>query len=1052
MGKSSNQGDDKPLQAMRHQLIQGAVAGVLAGMVAAMTAAHPAMAADLAGEVRQYSIPAGSLHDVLTSYTVTNKIALSFDPALVADKQSAGLQGSYSPRAGLEQILQNSGLGLMPRGEDGYTLYKLSPTVPNQAATAKTSAGVMLEEVEVKALRPDEEQKRAVYRQSVSTIYMDDTNFTKFKGSNVADIFRGQVGVYSGDARNGDVLDPNIRGIQGQGRIPLTIDGTEQSITKSKGFYVGANNANYIDPNLIAGGTVVKGAAIDRNVQTASGGGIALRTIGAQDILKPGQRFGVRLRIDGETNTTSPRFPDTMPEGQVYHVNNGAEATQLMQEFSNRYPTNMTPRDNPTLFNSKSGSAMAAVAWQNEDFNFLAAYSYRKRGNYFAGRHGAEKYQNAGMYSNSLPQQYTTTASIAEFYKAGKEVTNTSSEAESFLAKGEWNITDDMLLGFGVRTTEMHTGAISPTAIRNVTEAQLASGQVFQWPEGESKQKAYNLDYAWKPEDNRFVDLQAKLWKTETNSDDFSGRGVLNGLVEIVPDSEYISAQSNRLDVQNDRTGFSISNKFQLHDTLSLLVGGNYQYETLDVNARWAGNVRGGQRHENDIYFNFNWQPLSWLELDAGSKRRAFSMKDKGYLEYLKNNPGEAERRENPLAAIPFMVTVKAESQTRLRNVLRSNYNYLSYSAYTTAAELDNYLNKVYRMDTFSVATYVQVDSDGKLTGNGLSDLQSKLDATYGAGVVTVADLDLSSMSVLNSAYLQLSDAHRAAPNGKVKETDWVPSFGVTFKGLHSRLYFRYAQDIRMPSLAEGTQGGYIAVLYNRDYLGFDPLQPEKSRNIEVGLSHDFSRFFKQGTVADAKIAYFDQNTKNVIDTVVAGGRFISANLDQQKIKGVEFQSRFDNGRFFADFSAIKNLKNEVCDKTEAIQYSSYPGEISECVNYGFPHGILLNTKQPEHSLNLILGSRLFDNRLEFGTRVTYFTTYDRETQYTRLTSNLVGMPVNWASTTVVDAYANYQITKNTLVEFSAMNLTDRYYVDPLARSWMPAPGRTVRIGLRIDI
>ncbi|ABE50942.1 TonB-dependent receptor [Methylobacillus flagellatus] len=1050
--KSPSRGDDRPLKAVRHQLVQVAVVGMLAGMGVSMTLVRPAMAMEPSGEIRQYNIPAGSLHDVLTTYSVTNNIALSFDPALVAGKQSPGLQGSYTPREGLEQILSNSGLGLMPQGNDGYTLYRLPPNVPTHGASSRPAAGVTLQELEVQALRPDEDQKRAVYRQSVSTIYMDDTNFTKFKGSNVADIFRGQVGVYSGDARNGDVLDPNIRGIQGQGRVPLTIDGTEQAITKSKGFYVGANNANYIDPNLIAGGTVVKGAAIDRNVQTSSGGGIALRTIGAQDILKPGQRFGIRLRIDGETNTTSPRFPDTMPEGQVYHVNNGAEATQLTQEFSNRYPTNVTPRDNPTLLNSKSGSAMAAVAWQNEDFNLLAAYSYRKRGNYFAGRHGAEKYQNAGMYSDSLPQQYDVTASVAEFYKAGKEVTNTSSEAESFLAKGEWNITDNMLLGFGVRTTEMHTGAISPTAIRNVTEAQLATGQVFQWPEGESKQKAYNLDYAWKPEDNRFVDLQAKLWKTETNSDDFSGRGALNGLVEIVPDREYITAQSNRLDVQNDRTGFSVSNKFQLHDTLNLLVGGNYQYETLDVNARWAGNVRGGQRHENDIYFNFNWQPLSWLELDAGAKRRAFSMKDKGYLEYLQNNAVAADNREKPLVARQFLVGIRQDRYVPLliSGALTRAGILGSSDTYINSADLETTLNTIYRSGR-SLAGFLQVDSDGKLSSNGLAELQKMLDTTFG-GLVSVSDLDLSTMAIQATSGLYLSDANRAAPNGKVKDTDWAPSFGVTFKGFHSRLYFRYAQDIRMPSMAEGTHGGYVALLNSREMYGLDPLQPEKARNIEVGLSHDFSRFFKQGTVADAKIAYFDQNIKNVIDTVVLTRGFVSANLDQQKIRGVEFQSRFDSGRFFAEFSAIRNLRNEVCDKNEAIVYSSYPGEISECVNYGFPHGILLNTKQPKHSLNLMLGSRLFDNRLEFGTRVTYFTTYDRETQYTKLTSNLVGMPVNWASTTVVDAYANYQITKNTLIEFSAMNLTDRYYVDPLARSWMPAPGRTLRLGLRIDI
>jgi len=32
--------------------------------------------------------------------------------------------------------------------------------------------------------------------------------------------------------------------------------------------------------------------------------------------------------------------------------------------------------------------------------------------------------------------------------------------------------------------------------------------------------------------------------------------------------------------------------------------------------------------------------------------------------------------------------------------------------------------------------------------------------------------------------------------------------------------------------------------------------------------------------------------------------------------------------------------------------------------------------------------------------------------------------------------------------ELTGSNLADRYYLDPMSRSYMPAPGRTLRIGL----
>lgn len=105
------------------------------------------------------------------------------------------------------------------------------------------------------------EKHNQVYDRSISSVYRDKTEVERFKGAVPADIFKGMVGVNSGDARNSGALDPNVRGIQGQGRVPVTIDGTEQAITVWRG-YAGANNRNYIDPMLIGGMTVEKGPAL----------------------------------------------------------------------------------------------------------------------------------------------------------------------------------------------------------------------------------------------------------------------------------------------------------------------------------------------------------------------------------------------------------------------------------------------------------------------------------------------------------------------------------------------------------------------------------------------------------------------------------------------------------------------------------------------------------------------------------------------------------------------------------------------------------------------
>ncbi|WP_272688378.1 Plug domain-containing protein [Providencia sp. PROV142] len=108
------------------------------------------------------------------------------------------------------------------------------------------------------------------YDKDESNIYISKEEIDRYKGTNPADTINHAVGVYSGDARNSGAIDPNVRGIQGQGRVPVTVDGTEQAITVWRG-YNGANNRNYIDPNMISSIKVMKSATLDRNVRTSTG-------------------------------------------------------------------------------------------------------------------------------------------------------------------------------------------------------------------------------------------------------------------------------------------------------------------------------------------------------------------------------------------------------------------------------------------------------------------------------------------------------------------------------------------------------------------------------------------------------------------------------------------------------------------------------------------------------------------------------------------------------------------------------------------------------------
>ena len=53
-----------------------------------------------------------------------------------------------------------------------------------------------------------------------------------------------------------------------------------------------------------------------------------------------------------------------------------------------------------------------------------------------------------------------------------------------------------------------------------------------------------------------------------------------------------------------------------------------------------------------------------------------------------------------------------------------------------------------------------------------------------------------------------------------------------------------------------------------------------------------------------------------------------------------------------------------------------------------------------------------------------------------------------WYNVTVWDAYARYRLNEHLSAEIVGSNLTNRYYLDPFTRSYMPAPGRTIRLGV----
>ncbi len=109
------------------------------------------------------------------------------------------------------------------------------------------------------------------------------------------DALRAQPGTFTRMSPQNAGLAVNIRGFEGSGRVNTNIDGVRQNFRftghEAQGFA-------YIDPSLIAGIEIERGAVSTAGGAGALAGAANLRTLDVQDILLPGQTVG------GLTSTT----------------------------------------------------------------------------------------------------------------------------------------------------------------------------------------------------------------------------------------------------------------------------------------------------------------------------------------------------------------------------------------------------------------------------------------------------------------------------------------------------------------------------------------------------------------------------------------------------------------------------------------------------------------------------------------------------------------------------------------------------------------------------
>src|SRR5574343_504182 len=290
-----------------------------------------------------FHIAAQPLGSALNELARQAGLVLLADASLLQQRQAPAISGQLTPRDALRRLLAGSGLQAELR--DGTITLKAAAS---SAATALSTlqvnggsraAGLLHDDDIALADQP--------YVKAGSRAVIDQQQIERFRGTSVADMFKGTPGVQVGDGRNSCAVDVNVRGMQGQGRVPVVIDGSQQAISVYRG-YAGAADRSYLDPDLISRVTIEKGPSLSAQGAGAVGGLVQMDTLKAADVLLPGERVGVRLRGSLQSNTATPQASIKTP-----------------------------PRQHAPGLDGRAGAGSVALATRQDHYELVAASAHR---------------------------------------------------------------------------------------------------------------------------------------------------------------------------------------------------------------------------------------------------------------------------------------------------------------------------------------------------------------------------------------------------------------------------------------------------------------------------------------------------------------------------------------------------------------------------------------------------------------------------------------------------------------------------------------------------
>ncbi|TDV69892.1 TonB-dependent receptor [Pseudomonas sp. LP_7_YM] len=262
----------------RHFTFSLLTCAMLAGLHSAPAAATESLAR-VAGNY-PFSIKQQPLVSALNEFSQATGWQVGMSSDLARNITSPGVSDTLSAEQALDRLLVGSNLSYRHVGNSNVVLEK------------RSSAGALaLEQVTVSATR----QAQSVASVPSTVTVHERTELDRTNVNNIRDLVRYEPGVSVGGAgQRAGTSGYNIRGIDGD-RILTQVDGVEVPDNYFSGPYANTHR-NYVDPEIVKRVEILRGPASALYGSSAIGGAVSYYTLDPEDIIKPGQDIGARLK------------------------------------------------------------------------------------------------------------------------------------------------------------------------------------------------------------------------------------------------------------------------------------------------------------------------------------------------------------------------------------------------------------------------------------------------------------------------------------------------------------------------------------------------------------------------------------------------------------------------------------------------------------------------------------------------------------------------------------------------------------------------------------